>query len=62
LILDYKGKIAVVEVKGLGKSAAENNAAQLEKWVSEYYLTKGIKPKGILIVNAYKDVPFKEQE
>lgn len=58
LILEYENKIAVVEVKGVSKSAAESYAAQLEKWVSEYYLTKGVKAKGILIVNSYKDLPL----
>ncbi|RED32407.1 hypothetical protein [Paenibacillus sp. VMFN-D1] len=61
LILKYKDKIAVVEVKGVSKSAAEKHAAQLEKWVSEYLGTKNIAPKGILIVNAYKDTPILER-
>ena len=58
LILKYNEKIAVVEVKGVSKSAAEKHAAQLEKWVSEYFSKKGIKPKGILIINALKDTPL----
>ncbi|WP_307413999.1 hypothetical protein [Paenibacillus sp. W2I17] len=61
LILVYKGQVAVVEVKGVTKSAAEKHAAQLEKWVSEYLATKDIKPKGILVVNAFKDVPLEER-
>jgi hypothetical protein len=58
LILKYKDNVAVVEIKGVSKSAAEKHAAQLEKWVSEYITRKGIKPKGILIVNAFKDTPL----
>lgn len=61
LILKLDDKIAVVEVKGVKKSAAEKHAAQLEKWVSEYYSNKNIMPKGILVVNAFKDLPLNER-
>lgn len=61
LILRYGEKVAVVEVKGVSKSAAEKHAAQLEKWVSEFYSTEGVKPKGILLVNAFKDTPLLER-
>ncbi|MCM3783173.1 restriction endonuclease [Neobacillus mesonae] len=61
LILEYNGRIAVVEVKGVTKSAAEKHAAQLEKWVSEYITNKEKVPKGILIVNAFKDTPLQER-
>lgn len=61
LILDYNGRIAVVEIKGVTKSAAEKHAAQLEKWVSEYIASKSITPKGVLIVNTYKDLPVIER-
>lgn len=49
LILQYKGRVAVAEIKGVGKSAAEKHAAQLEKWVSEYFSAHSVQPKGILI-------------
>lgn len=58
LILTYKELVAVAEVKGVGKSSAESHAAQLEKWVSEYYSNHEVQPKGILIVNAFKDSPL----
>lgn len=61
LILKYKDKVAVVEVKGVSKSAAEKHAAQLEKWVSEYFSSCGVMPKGILIVNAFKDIPLADR-
>lgn len=48
---------AVVEVKGLSKSAAERHAAQLEKWVSEE-VVEGRTAKGILIVNTWREVPL----
>ena len=56
LIAEYGDRVAVVEVKGTTKSASEAHAAQLEKWVSEYYSTHGRQPKGILVVNAYRDL------
>lgn len=58
LILLYKNNILVVEIKGVKGSAAESHAAQLLKWVNNYHLSKGINPKGILIINAYKDKPL----
>jgi hypothetical protein len=58
LILKYDGRVAVAEIKGVTKSAAEKHAAQLEKWVSEYLSQNDIKPKGILIVNAYNNTPL----
>jgi hypothetical protein len=61
LIISYHDKVAVVEIKGVSKSAAEKHAAQLEKWVSEYLSDKGIKPKGILIVNAYCETCLDER-
>ena len=62
LILKYKDRIAVVEIKGVSKSAAEKHARQLEAWVSEYYLKNSISPKGILIINAYKDIPLDKRD
>lgn len=62
LIIEYDNKIAVVEVKGVSKSAAEKNAAQLEKWVMQYLEINEVKPKGILVVNSYKDIPLEERD
>ena len=57
LIIVWRDQVAVIEVKGVNKSAAEKQAAQLEKWVSEYFSEHGVQPKGILVVNAFCDVP-----
>lgn len=62
LIIKYNEKIAVIEVKGVSKSAAEKHVTQLEKWVSEYHLKNEIKAKGILVINAFKDVPLSERK
>lgn len=51
--------VAVIEVKGrLNGSAAEKDAAQLEKWVSRYHEENDVEPKGILIVNGFAEVPL----
>lgn len=61
LVVQYKDKIAVVEIKGVKGSSAEKHAAQLEKWSAEYFARTETKPKPILIVNAYKDSPIIER-
>lgn len=58
LIVTFENRIAVIEVKGLKKSAAEKNAAQLEKWVSDYYAQNDVPAKGILVVNAFCEKPL----
>lgn len=58
LIMHHNGQPAVVEVKGVSKSGAEKHAAQLEKWVSDFYASRGTEPKGILVVNAYNNTPL----
>ena len=50
IIGKYKEVSVVFEIKGLTKSAGERNAAQLEKWISEYHVETGIKTKGVLLV------------
>jgi hypothetical protein len=50
--------VLVTELKGKGKSAVEANAAQLEKWVSDYLMEHGKKPKPVLIVNAWRGKPL----
>jgi len=52
---------AVVEVKGVVKTAAEQHAAQLEKWVSGALMETGQAPKGILVVNAWREKPIDER-
>lgn len=62
LIIKYNDQIAVIEVKGVNGSSGEKQAAQLEKWVSEYMIDHGVVPKGILIVNAFRDKPLEERD
>lgn len=61
LIIIYGDRVAVVEIKGVNKSSAEKHAAQLQKWVSNYHIDHDINPKGILLVNTYKEMPIEER-
>jgi hypothetical protein len=61
LIVRLNEKVAVIEIKGVNKSAGEKQAAQLEKWVSNYLLEKEISAKGILIVNTFRSIPLEER-
>lgn len=51
----------VVEVKGLAKSAAEKNAAQLEKWVAEEAIDGDLDWKPVLIVNTWREVDIAQR-
>jgi hypothetical protein len=52
---------AVVEVKGVTKSAAEKQAAQLAKWVAAGLEETGKEPKGLLVVNTYREIPLENR-
>jgi hypothetical protein len=58
IIARYRNSVVAVEVKGVTKSGAEHQAAELEKWVSSYNAGRGKRPKGILVVNAFKNKPL----
>ena len=62
LILKYNDRFAVVEVKGITKTAAEKHAAQLEKWSANFIQKHDAIPKAILIVNTFKEIPLNERE
>lgn len=61
VIAKYKDRDVVFEIKGVKHSAAEKNAAQLEKWVSEFISVNNKIPKAVLIVNGYYEVPITER-
>lgn len=56
--VDFDGRPAVVEIKGVTKSAAEKHAAQLEKWVAGSFADTGTAHKGILVVNTWRETPL----
>lgn len=61
VIAKYGDADVVMEIKGLTKSAAEKNAAQLEKWVSMFIEKEERTPKPLLIVNAFCDTPLEQR-
>ncbi|MGM9475187.1 hypothetical protein ACS5PU_02110 [Pedobacter sp. GSP4] len=61
LIIKADEQIAVIEVKGVKGSAGENHAAQLMKWVTTYHSDHGMEPKGILIINGFREKPLQER-
>jgi hypothetical protein len=61
LIVRYNENIAVIEIKGVTKSAAEKHSAQLEKWAAKYLEENGVQPKPILIVNSFLESPLNER-
>ena len=61
VIAKYNDTDVVMEIKGLTKSAAEKNAAQLEKWVSMFIEKEERTPKPLLIVNAFCDTPLEQR-
>jgi len=61
LIVKFNDRIAVMEIKGVSGTAAEKHASQLEKWVSAYHEEYGIFPKGVLVVNGYKDTQLSDR-
>lgn len=58
IIAKYNNKDIVVEVKGLTKSASEDNTMQLEKWVIEFNDAEKKIPKSILLVNGFLKLPL----
>lgn len=61
VIAKYGDTDIVMEIKGLTKSAAEKNAAQLEKWASGFIEQNGHSAKPLLIVNAFREIPLEER-
>jgi len=62
IVIKYKEKIAVVEVKGVSGSATEKHTSQIVKWKSEYHIENDVIPKGILLVNAFNERDFEDRQ
>lgn len=56
--VDFDGRQATVEIKGVSKSSAEKHAAQLEKWVAGALADTEVHHKGILVVNTWRAIPL----
>ncbi len=62
IVIKYKEKVAVVEVKGVSGSATEKHTSQIVKWKSEYHIENDILPKGILLVNAFNEKELEKRQ
>jgi hypothetical protein len=62
ITVEYNGKVAVIEIKGVNGSSGEGQAAQLEKWATMHYEKHQVHPKAILIVNSFKEKPLGERK
>jgi hypothetical protein len=60
-IIKFKQGVAVLEIKGKAKSGAEEDSAQLEKWVAEYLIANGEQAKPILVINAWRDLQLDQR-
>ena len=58
----YKSRKFAVEVQGVKRGAKEDHARALTIWVQDVALQDGKEPKGLLVVNAYRDTPLAERE
>lgn len=62
VLKDETGKtILVCEVKGVSKSASEGDAAQLSKWRDRVHSQEGHFPKGLLLINAWREKDPKDR-
>jgi hypothetical protein len=61
LEFDFQIGKLIVEVKGVKGSASEKNAAQLEKWASDYVIA-GQMVKPALLVNGFRDKSPRERK
>lgn len=61
IILVHNGSHFVFEVKGLTKSAGEKDINQLQAKKMQYEQENKVKAKGVLIVNAWRELPLEDR-
>ena len=61
ILMNWNGRTVVVEVKGQNKSSGEGQSAQLEKWVAHHKVELELDPKGILLVNTFREKPINQR-
>lgn len=62
ILLTYENRFAVVQARSIARSATITHAAQLEKCVSEYFTPHEIEAKGILVINAFKELSLDDRK
>jgi hypothetical protein len=60
-IATWKGQTFVIEVQGVKKSAKEDHVRSLMMWAAETGIELKKDPKGLLVVNAFRDTPPPER-
>ena len=55
-VLQFEGSILLAECKGIAKSAALTHVRQLMDYILKYEEDEGASGKGVLLVNAWKDL------
>jgi hypothetical protein len=60
-VLDYKSDLYLVECKGVGKGIALSHIRQLFDYLTKFEEDEGRKGKGILLGNAWKDLPLADR-
>jgi hypothetical protein len=61
-VLEYKTNLYLVECKGVGKSIALSHIRQLFDYMTKFEEAEGRKGKGILLGNAWRDMPLADRE
>ncbi len=60
-IATYGDRKFAIEVQGVKRGAKEDHARSLTIWVQELAQQDGKEPKGLLVVNPYRDTPLAER-
>jgi hypothetical protein len=60
-VLEYNGESYLIECKGVGKSIARSHVVQLLGYLAKFEENEGRSGKGILLGNAWKDLPIDER-
>jgi hypothetical protein len=61
-VLAFEGSRCLVECKGVSKSAARAHIGQLTVYMDAYEENEGAAGKGVLFVNAWRNLPFVDRE
>jgi len=62
-VLDFEGQLSLVECKGVSsRSASLTNVRQLADYMLKYEEDVGVTGKGILFVNAWRNLPASERD
>lgn len=62
LVFIHNSRFYVIEVKGSIKSASKENVRQLSSHLTEFKNEKEVEPKGILLINAWRELPLEERD